>query len=96
MPDFKLDSIEPSTSGLDAFFEREPQVIAPFGAQAKQAASKPQRIKIGSLQQLQGFVRSGSDTLVHKSTNDLWALRQEGENYYIERLFNDTGNPLKG
>lgn len=94
MADFKLDSIEASASGLDAFFEREPQVITPPGQ--KVAASKPTRVKVGSLRDLNGFVRASADTLVHKSTQDLWALKQEGENYFIERLFNDTGTPLKG
>jgi len=94
MADFKLDSIETSTSGLDAFFEREPQVITPHGQ--KVAASKPTRVKVGSLSDLNGFIRASADMLVHKSTQDLWALKQEGENYFIERLFNDTGTPLKG
>lgn len=94
MTDFKLDSIEASASGLDAFFEREPQVITPPGQ--KVVASKPTRVKVGSLNDLNGFVRASADTLVHKSTQDLWALKQEGENYFIERLFNDTGTPLKG
>jgi len=35
------------------------------------------------------------DDLVHKATQDLWALRQEGGQYVIERLFNEDGNPLK-
>jgi hypothetical protein len=94
MSDFKLESIEVTASGLDAFFEREPQVISPVG-QAKTASTQT-RVKVGSLSQLQGFVRASADTLVHKSTQDLWSLRQDGDSYYIERLFNDTGTPLKG
>jgi hypothetical protein len=94
MAEFKLD-FEQSASGLDAFFASEPAVISPHG-QAVTAAKKPARIKVGSLHDLNGFVRASADTLVHKSTNDLWALRQEGEGYFIERLFNDTGSPLKG
>ena len=94
MANFKLDSIEVSASGLDAFFEREPQVITPSGQ--KVATTKPTRMRVGSLNDLNGFVRASADTLVHKSTQDLWALKQEGENYFIERLFNDTGSPLKG
>lgn len=35
------------------------------------------------------------DDLVHKATQDLWALKQEGGQYVIERLFNEDGNPLK-
>ena len=37
----------------------------------------------------------GSDDLVHKATDDLWSFRQEGDNYVIERLFTEGGEPLK-
>jgi hypothetical protein len=93
MSDFKLD-FEQSASGLDAFFASEPAVVSPYGA--KVATAKPMRRKVGSIADLNGFARASSDTLVHKSTNDLWALKQDGQSYYIERLFNDTGSPLKG
>jgi len=36
-----------------------------------------------------------SDELVHRATKDLWALKKDGENFVIERLFNDSGAPLK-
>lgn len=39
---------------------------------------------------------SGSqEELVHKATKDLWSFRKDGEQYVIERLFDETGNPLK-
>ena len=38
---------------------------------------------------------SGGDDLVHKATKDLWSFRQEGEQYVIERLFTESGDPLK-
>lgn len=38
---------------------------------------------------------AGRDELVHKATKDLWAFRQTGGQYVIERLFDDTGKPLK-
>jgi len=38
---------------------------------------------------------SAGDELVHMSTKDLWAVKQEGGNFVIERLFDTTGNPLK-
>lgn len=94
MSDFKMDDYEAGGSvGMDAFFEAEPQIISPVG-QTK-AASAPKRVKVSSLQQLQGFTRVASDTLINKATNDLWALRKEGEAFYIERLFQDDGHPLK-
>jgi len=36
-----------------------------------------------------------SDELVHKATKDLWSFRQDGDGFVIERLFNDSGAPLK-
>lgn len=44
---------------------------------------------IGSL-----FAQAGQD-LVHKSTKDLWSLRKEGEDFVLERLFDESGAPLK-
>ena len=38
---------------------------------------------------------NAGDDLVHKATKDLWSFKQEGDNYVIERLFNETGEPLK-
>lgn len=37
---------------------------------------------------------SGND-LVHKTTRDLWSVKQEGGEFLIERLFDGDGNPLK-
>jgi len=36
-----------------------------------------------------------NDELVHKATKDLWSFHQDGDNYVIERLFDETGEPLK-
>lgn len=92
---FKLDNFESDgAAGMDAFFQENPQVVSPVG-QAKTAAAKP-RVKVGSLSDLGGFRRVSADTLINKSTNDLWALKKDGESYYIERLFSDDGQPLKG
>jgi hypothetical protein len=95
MSDFKLDQIQSSSSGMDAFFEQEPQIVAPFG-QKVAAVAKPTRIKVGSLTQLNGFTRISAESLVHKSTQDLWAITREGDDMYIQRLFSDNGGPLKG
>jgi hypothetical protein len=56
------------------------------------------RMTASSLGDLSGLFASSSgkeDELVHRATQDLWSFRQEGEQYVIERLFDDTGNPLK-
>jgi hypothetical protein len=94
--DFDLGDIQSSGgAGMDDFLASEPQKVA-TAARSKTAAVKTARVKIGSLQQLDGFQRISSDTLIHKSTQDLWALRKVGEEYLIERLFQDNGQPLKG
>jgi hypothetical protein len=95
MSDFKLDQIQTGSSGMDAFFEQEPQMIQPFGQKAA-ATTRPPRIKVGSLAQLNGFNRISAETLIHKSTQDLWTITNEGGDLYIQRLFSDNGGPLKG
>lgn len=94
---FKLDELQTTVaSGMDSFFESEPQMVTPLGQEmAKAAAKKPARVKVGSLSQLNGFERVSSETLIQKSTKDLWAITREGNDYYIERLFQDNGDPLK-
>lgn len=91
---YNLSDIGSGTSGLDAFFASEPAIVSPVG-QTKQAASAPKRVRVASLQQLDGFIHMANDTLVHKSTNDLWTLRKEGQDFVIERLFQDDA-PVKG
>jgi hypothetical protein len=88
--DYDLGKIESSgATGIDALFEREPQLVA--------ASSRPKRVRVASLQQIAGFQRVGAETLVHKSDRDLWSLKKEGDGkFYIERLFDDNGQPLKG
>ena len=87
--DFDLGQMQVSgSSGIDALFEREPQLVT---------ASVPKRIRVASLQQLAGLQRVSAETLVHKSNRDLWALKKEGDGrFFIERLFDDNGSPLKG
>jgi hypothetical protein len=104
--DFELGAIQVTATGMDAFFESDPAMVTPLQAQTRPlegppAVSPPRvsssRRKIGSLTQLDGFVRTASDQLVHKANQDLWSL-QKGANgeFFIERLFDDQGGPLKG
>ena len=88
MADFDLKDIQTSgSSGIDALFQREPEIIEPRLA----------RIRVASVQQLKPFTRLSAETLVHRSERDLWAIRKEADgNLYIERLFDDNGKPLKG
>ena len=52
---------------------------------------------ISGMGDLTAFMQGDQPTeLIHKSTQDLWNLRKEGEQYVIERVFDYTGEPLKG
>ena len=85
--DFDLNSIQTQGSpGLDALFAQEPQLIE----------AKKSRRMVASIGDLNGFTRISTETLVNKSQNDLWALKREGNQFFIERLFDDNGEPLKG
>jgi hypothetical protein len=66
--------------------------VAPEGLGGKTAF-----VRVASLGDLTSFfTKVGGDTLIHKSTRDLWALKQDAGGYLIERLFDDQGEPLKG
>lgn len=75
------------STGMDALFEREPTIISPH---------KTGRKRVASLGDLSEFVRVSGETLIHKSKRELWALKQDGGSFFIERLFDDNGDPLKG
>lgn len=73
--------------GIDALFAQHPQLVQ---------ATQNRRI-VGSCSELMGFRRISAETLIHKSNNDLWTLKKEADGkFYIERLFDDNGEPLKG
>jgi len=90
MADFDLGQMEVSgATGLDALFKREEHILRP--------QTMTGRAKVASIKDLHNFVRLSSDTLIHKSDRDLWALKKEGDgSFFIERLFDDNGEPLKG
>lgn len=87
---FDLGQLEVSgATGLDALFEREPAMLKPL--------QKAARVRVASVGQLQPFTRLSAETLIHKSNRDLWSIKKEGDGqFYIERLFDDNGQPLKG
>jgi len=88
MSDFNLGDMQMSgASGLDALFEREPQMVTP---------QKTAKVRVASCAQLKGFTRLSAETLIHKSDRDLWTIKAEGDQFFIERLFDDNGTPLKG
>lgn len=93
MSNYDFKDMESGATGMDAFFVNEPSATSPFGQKA--AAAKAPRVKVASLSQLEGFTRTASDTLIHKSTQDLWSIKREGGEFVIQRLFQD-GSPVKG
>jgi hypothetical protein len=105
--DFDLGSLEVTNGGLDAFLSENPGVVTPLGLAPRAAAERAAtdcpkkvaagRIRVASLDQLNGFIRTAEDMLVHKSNRDLWSLRKDGNGeFYVERMFDDAGAPLKG
>ena len=88
--DFNLDSIEASGgTGIDSFLEAQSESDLPM---KKNASMK---IRVASLEQFNPFHRISAETLVHKSTKDLWTVTREADGLYIQRLFQDDGVPLK-
>lgn len=70
--------------------------LRPAGVTSKRGSTV--RMVVADLGDISSFFSAasgGRDELVHKATKDLWSFRQEGEQYVIERLFNETGAPLK-
>ena len=65
-------------------------------ASSKQASNV--RMRVADMMSISDFFTAAtgrSDELVHKATKDLWSLKQDGDAFVIERLFNEDGNPLK-
>ena len=52
--------------------------------------------RVASLGDLTEFFKVANNTLIHKSTRDLWSLKQDATGFVIERLFDEAGDPLKG
>jgi Fe-S-cluster containining protein len=55
------------------------------------------RMKVASLDDLFSFDRTGSNHLIHKCTRDLWSIDSDKDgNVQITRLFDNSGEPIKG
>lgn len=84
--DFDLGSFQvQGSSGMDAFFKREPAIVTPT-----------KRMKVASIQDLNGFQRLSAETLIHKAQKDLWSIKRETDgSMVIERQFDGNGDPLR-
>jgi hypothetical protein len=55
------------------------------------------RVRVASLGDLTSFLKVSNNTLVHKSTRDLWSFSKDADGgLLVERLFDGSGDPLKG
>jgi len=73
-----------------------PRDLLPASSRGRISAGDYRRV-VSASNDLDDFLRTastGSD-LVHKATKDLWTLKKNGDEYAIERLFDDNGSPLK-
>ena len=56
-------------------------------------------VRVASLGDLTNFLKvsSGSNTLIHRSSKELWSFQKDADGaFLVERLFDDNGQPLKG
>ena len=53
-------------------------------------------MRVASLGDLTNFLKIAEGVLIHKSTNDLWSFSKDADGFVVSRLFDDTGEPLKG
>jgi len=56
---------------------------------------KAHQVRVSSLGDLSDFLKVSSEALVHKSTQDIWSFKKEGDEYVIERMLGEDGKPLK-
>ena len=82
---FKIEDFSFSPSSIDDFYAPPKKKDSSY------------KIKVASLNELNGFVRIASDTLIHVAQKDFWRLAQdENGEYVIERMADDQEGPIKG
>lgn len=63
---------------------------------ASKKTASSHSFRVSSLGDITDFLTvTGSDDLIHKATEDLWAVTRENGSYVISRLFDESGEPLK-
>jgi len=100
-PDGDLSRVSHEPEGMDAFLTTTPdldlQDLSALYTDRRAAAARPgETLRVASVDNLKGFTRIASTTLVRHAERDLWSIK-EGEDgeFMIERLFDDDGNPVK-
>lgn len=58
------------------------------------------KMRVASLGDLSEFLVVAGDNksgeLIHKSTEDMWSFQQDGDSWVIQRLFEESDDPIKG
>ena len=90
---------EVTSHGESVFIEWDDGQFRAINAQylvvVEDTTKKAHQVKVGSLGDLTDFLKVSKDTLVHKSTKDIWSFKKEGDEYVIERMLGEDGTPLK-
>lgn len=97
--DGDLSRVRHESTGMDDFLSDTQGTSGDLEAlflDRRAAAPKREMRRVATVDNLKGFTRVASDTLIRHSDRDLWSIKEgdDGE-FLIERLFDDDGNPLK-
>lgn len=96
--DYPMDKVSTPCTGVDSFLSQGADSSEPLFSEkgGSSISSEDTRVRIASVDQLKGFTRVSSNTLVRMSEKDLWGLKEDEDGeFIIERLFDEDGNPLK-
>ena len=81
-----IEDLRFSSSAIDDFFKpRQTIKVASIG-----------KVRISGVNQLEGFQILADNKLVRLSQQDFWKLGQDSEGHFIERLVDDSSNPIQG
>jgi hypothetical protein len=62
----------------------------------QKGANEPHKIKVAFLEDLYGFdTTADANSLIHKSSRELWSIAADGDGFVIEKQFDGNGTPVK-
>ena len=76
--------------------EDEAKAMSSMQKELKSLGKAAKTFRVSNVGDLTEFLKVSEGQLIHKSTNDLWSMTADGDEFLIERLFDDTGEPLQG
>jgi hypothetical protein len=92
--DFDLSALTMTASGMDSYLD-DTSTSDPLLTDIVASEDLPDTVRVSSVNDLKGFRRIAANTLIRKSENDFWILKNSEEGWVIERQFDADGNPLK-